>query len=177
MRRVMRRRREDRGVASVEMAMLLPILLLLSIVAAEFGFAFVDWMAVSNATQTAARVGSSSGDDVSADALILAAIDEAWTSAPGATLTKVEIYEVMSDGTRGNENHYSGGSGAWLCGAGSDPCNWPSTGRSVSLDAPDTMGVTIRYDHTWIVGYWSDTTIAWADSETIRLEPNLQVTP
>lgn len=171
------RRRDERGVASVEMAMLLPILLLLSLVAAEFGFALVDWMAVSNATQTAARVGSAAGDDPSADALVLAAIDEAFTSAPGATLTKVEIYEVLADGSRGAENHYSGGSGSWICGAGADPCAWPSSGRSVSLNAPDTLGITIRYDHAWIVGYWSDSVISWADTEIIRLEPNMQVNP
>lgn len=172
-----RLRRREEGVAAVEMAFLLPILLLLSVVAAEFGFALVDWMAVSNATQTSARVASAAGDDPAADTLILAAIDEAWTSAPAASLTKVEIYEVLADGSRGSENRYSGGAGSWVCGAGADPCNWPSTSRSVSLDDPDTVGITIRYDHAWVTGFWSDTAINWADTEVIRLEPNISVAP
>lgn len=159
--------RHDRGIASVEFALLLPILLLLSVVAAEFGFAFVDWLAVSNSTRTAVRVAASGGDAPTTDAAILSAIEDAMAGAPRATITSVEIYEVLVDGSQGLTQGYpySGGFG------GCSPCGWPAGSRSTVFASLDTVGVRINWTHDWVVGLWAAAPASWSDQEIIRLEP------
>ncbi|MDH3500755.1 MAG: pilus assembly protein [Acidimicrobiia bacterium] len=162
--------RGDRGVASVEFAFVLPVLLLLSIVAAEFGFALADWLAVSNATRTGARVVSAGGDDPSTDTAVLNAIEEAFSGAPRADITSVEIFEVLPGGSQGatQQYPYSGGFGA--CSV----CAWPPASRSDQLASLDTAGVRVNFNHNWVIGLWSNTPAGWGDSEVIRIEPDFQ---
>jgi len=165
-----RRLRNDDGVAAVETAFLLPILLLLSVVAVEFGFAFVDWLAVSNSTRTAARVAASAGDDPQADMFIFDAIEEAMTDAPRAEIQSIEIFQVLSDGSQGPTNTYVQVSGSWSCTF----CAYPSTSRSTALTSLHTIGVRVNFSHDWVVDFWSSTEPSWSDEEIIRLEPNIQ---
>jgi Flp pilus assembly protein TadG len=50
------RRKNDRGAAMIEMALTLPLLLLLSVSVFEFGRAFQTWQVLTNATREGARV-------------------------------------------------------------------------------------------------------------------------
>jgi Flp pilus assembly protein TadG len=50
------RQKNDRGAALIEMALTLPLLLLLSISVFEFGRAFQTWQVLTNATREGARV-------------------------------------------------------------------------------------------------------------------------
>ncbi len=50
------RRKNDRGAAMIEMALTLPLLLLLSVGVFEFGRAFQTWQVLTNATREGARV-------------------------------------------------------------------------------------------------------------------------
>jgi len=50
------RQRNDRGAAMIEMALTLPLLLLLSVGVFEFGRAFQTWQVLTNATREGARV-------------------------------------------------------------------------------------------------------------------------
>jgi Flp pilus assembly protein TadG len=166
----MRRLRTDDGVAVLETAFLLPILLMLSVVAVEFGFAFVDWLAVSNSTRTAARVAASAGDDPMADAFITDAIEEAMAEAPRAAIDTIEIFQVLSDGSQGPTNTYVNIAGSWSCTF----CAYPATSRSTSLNSLHTIGVRVNFTHDWVVDFWSATAPNWSDQEIIRLEPNIQ---
>lgn len=51
-----RRQKNDRGAALIEMALTLPLLLLLSVGVFEFGRAFQTWQVLTNATREGARV-------------------------------------------------------------------------------------------------------------------------
>jgi Flp pilus assembly protein TadG len=50
------RQKNDRGAAMIEMALTLPLLLLLSVSVFEFGRAFQTWQVLTNATREGARV-------------------------------------------------------------------------------------------------------------------------
>ena len=170
--------RSESGAALVEFAMVLPLLVLLFIGIASFGFAFKQKLLVSNAVQTAARTGSSLGQNVGADMAVLDSIQQGFSGLPdnGDTLvTKVTIYKADSSGNvDGNLiNTY-----IYLPGGGCDwnPCPNPSSDtdesniggawlpsiRDVDLigepvgnvdsEALDKMGVTIYYGHDWVLG-------------------------
>ena len=61
-----RRQKNDRGAAMIEMALTLPLLLLLSVSVFEFGRAFQTWQVLTNATREGARVASLPGTTDSA---------------------------------------------------------------------------------------------------------------
>ena len=84
--------RDERGASLVEMALVLPLLLVLALGAAEFGFAFVDWQAVSGATREGARVGSAAGDSPLADAAILNSVGEALSDVPHSQVLAAWIF-------------------------------------------------------------------------------------
>jgi TadE-like protein len=52
------RRRDQRGAAMVEFALILPLVLLLTFGAIDFGFAFSDAAGIKSATRSGARIGS-----------------------------------------------------------------------------------------------------------------------
>lgn len=54
----LRRRNQSRGMAMVEMAIVMPLLLLLLFAIAEFGLAFIHWQAVSQSAREGARAAS-----------------------------------------------------------------------------------------------------------------------
>ena len=54
----MRRWRSNRGVALVESALVLPLVLLLSVSVFEFGRAFQSWMVLTNASREGARLAA-----------------------------------------------------------------------------------------------------------------------
>lgn len=171
---MMRWFRRDDGVATLEMAFLLPILLMLSIVAVEFGFAFLDWTAVSNATRTGARVVSAAGDEPGSDvSVMIPAIVEAMSGAPRANIETIDVFYVNADGSQGAVSRYTEVSpGSWVCG----PCVYPETNRNTTLSGVHTIGVRINFTHDWVVDFWSSSDAAWSDTEVIRIEPNLQGT-
>lgn len=53
-----RKRKDDRGVAAVEMAMVLPLLVLLAFGVAEFGWAFAQKMDLNSAAREGARIAA-----------------------------------------------------------------------------------------------------------------------
>jgi len=55
------RQKNDRGAAMIEMALTLPLLLLLSVSVFEFGRAFQTWQVLTNATREGARIASLPG--------------------------------------------------------------------------------------------------------------------
>jgi Flp pilus assembly protein TadG len=69
----MRLRRDDQGVALMEMALTLPILLLISVGILEFGRAFQTWQIVTNAAREGARVAVLPGID---DSMVTARVNE-----------------------------------------------------------------------------------------------------
>jgi Flp pilus assembly protein TadG len=69
----MQLRRDDRGVALMEMALTLPLLLLISVGILEFGRAFQTWQIVTNAAREGARVAVLPGIS---DSMVTARVNE-----------------------------------------------------------------------------------------------------
>lgn len=193
----LRHTKGERGLAMVEMAMILPLLVLLFVGVTEFGFAFKQKLLVSNAVQTATRTGASLGQTESADMAILDSIQQGFSGLPdnGDTLvTKVTVYEAEADGspsTSGLINTYL--YTPQLVGCDWTPCPTteaniggpflPST-RRVDIGDLGYIGVTIYYGHDWVLGLAdpvypdvpcrTDGTDCWVETAVHRLEPVTQ---
>lgn len=85
-------RTDDRGLALVELALVLPLLALLVFGIFEFGFLWGDVNSVDRASQNAARTGSSLGDQRFADYEALRAVESTLAGLDGATPLRVITY-------------------------------------------------------------------------------------
>lgn len=164
----------ERGASVVEMAMVLPLLIILAIGAAELGFAFIDWFDVSAATREGARVGAAAGTDSGADLVILAVVDEALADLPYGEVTEVWIYDAAADGSVIDEVSRTNKYAPLPSGGFTTLQNpWSPVSRVTNPNLDLTrLGVRVFFDHNWVTGFlfWSGT--ASFDDETImRLEP------
>jgi Flp pilus assembly protein TadG len=180
----------------VEFAMVLPLLMMLFVGIAEFGFVFQQKLLVDNAVQTAARAGSTLGTNVGSDMAVLDALEQGFAGLPGKgefLVTKVTIYLADSAGNVDSNliNTYSyaaGGGCSWTpC---PEPANdtdesniggtWLPSTRSADVGVLDHMGVTIYYGHDWVLGGYgflpdlpcnADGSQCWTESSVLRIEP------
>lgn len=155
------------GATLVEMALVLPILLLIIIGITEIGLYFKDYLTVTYASREGARVAAFAGDSVDADCQILVAVGEFLGNANLDDLDEVQIYIAQQNGgqTPGNTNtaRLKAGGDPTACSEPSDPSdgwlrstNLPATSRHVTAgpSAPlDIIGVRILMDHDWITGF------------------------
>lgn len=93
-----RRRDGSRGVALVEAAIVLPILVLLAFGTIEAGFAYRDANTLARATQAAARVDARVADGRSADYEALRALDSALSSLDASSIRRVVVFDASSTG-------------------------------------------------------------------------------
>ena len=173
--------RRERGASTLEAAIILPLLLILALGTAEFGFAFVDWLSVANATRTGARIGSAAGAASTADSVILGAVGQALSDMDSSTVDAVWIYDASASGnpldgcTIGSEgactttNVYvpSGGSG-WNCVNG---CPWTPALRDNKLPGLDRVGVRVIFTHSWLTSFLPLPAGPWMDDSGFQLEP------
>lgn len=178
-----RRRDGERGVALVEFAVTVPLLLILILGMAELGLAFKERLAISAATERGARIGATTGTDALADFLILEAtlaglLDEINPS----NLSNIIIYEADQAGNMtGNSSvyTYSGANPAcpWVpCPKPGEPGfgygDWGSpTNRSATLPDPTILGVQVNYQHLWLSGFVFRSPADWSEDARVRLEP------
>lgn len=159
--------RRDKGATLVEMAMVLPILLLIIIGITEVGLYFKDYLTVTYSSREGARVAAFAGDSIDADCQILIAVGEFLGQANLDKLDRVEIYIANQDGSQsgGNTNtaRLKPGGDPTACTEPAAPSdgwlrttNVPATSRYVTAgpSAPlDIIGVRIVMDHQWITGF------------------------
>ena len=113
----------------VEFALVLPLLLLLFVGIAEFGFVFKQKLLIDNAVQTATRTGSALGTNVGADMAVLDSIQQGFSGLPDGgkfLVMKVTIFKADSSGNQDGSliNTYvftEGGGCDWT------PCPTPSS--------------------------------------------------
>src|SRR5690606_37700247 len=96
--------RRDKGATLVEMAMVLPILLLIIIGITEVGLYFKDYLTVTYSSREGARVAAFAGDSIDADCQILIAVGEFLGQANLDKLDRVEIYIANQDGSQSGGN-------------------------------------------------------------------------
>jgi Flp pilus assembly pilin Flp len=154
----MKRFRTDRGVAAVETAMILGLLLLVAIGSVEWGLGLRDWLSASAGTREGARVGAAAGNEGGADCVILEATAGAIRDIHGAVV-QVWIYRSDASGTVGPSQQYrpfvSGDNSAFLrCGTWYLlQSNWPESVRDNQGATRDWIGVRVVFDHDWMTGY------------------------
>jgi hypothetical protein len=173
-------RSKERGAVAVEMAVIVPVLALMAFGMLELGLAFVNKLDMSQAVNQATRQATVMGTDESADIEILTALDAGLSGDLGA-IQQVLIFRASPDGTPLVWDAYSpGGSCGWTpCpdpvpgpAVYGDPDDYKPCDRDVSLgDGVDTIGVQVRYTHSWITGVLGLPAQTWHETARARLEP------
>ncbi|HYR94395.1 MAG TPA: TadE/TadG family type IV pilus assembly protein [Methylomirabilota bacterium] len=164
--------RDDRGQAVSEVALMLPLLLVLVFGVVELATALNRAMTIAAATREGARVagalvngggtlGCASGQSPNAstvDPLVVAAVERVLTGS-GAQITLVDvsairIYKATASGaeTSGSVNQwvYALNGGPLIAGQNLDFVEqsnlWPACGRNNASPA-DSAGITVRYTY------------------------------
>jgi Flp pilus assembly protein TadG len=181
----------------LEFALVLPLLALLAFGTAEMGLAWTAHNRIEGATSAAARVGSSTGQDVNADVSILVALRAALPAEALANLDRVVIFKpVNADGgmpatatcvrpvgstsqvgSAGNCNTYTGATVRAVTTAtdlGPADDSWNGLTRKDGLaDAggPDYLGVYVRTRQDSKTSFFGDFTIT--RTSIYRLQPDI----
>jgi len=180
-RRLMRRRRKERGASLVEASLIMPIMIAILLGTIETGVAFKDYLTVSFSSREGARVGALAGNDPDADcAIVTSVIDALGSQSSVDNLFGLQIYRA--DPATGDR--IAADTNTWIL-AGTDPydCdsdwtiteNWASTSRKTTFGTSsqlDIIGVRIYFRHDWLTGFPPFSGFYWVDESTItRMEP------
>jgi hypothetical protein len=182
----MRKTGNERGAAVVETSLIVGILLLLAIGAAEWGLGLRDWLTVTAGTREGARVAASAGDTANADCVILEATAGAVRELNGEIL-EVWIYESNTSGAVGAKQRYrpavDGDAPGFI------RCstwfvleeNWSEAARDNDGSERDWAGVKVVFDHDWLTGFaWfsgsvcerGTTGTCWSADTVMHIEPD-----
>ena len=190
-----RRGRGERGATLVESALITPVLLLFVFGIFEFGFAFRDYLAVSNIVRDAAREASVAGNASDADYRILRAVERAASALPDGSIDRLIVFEATdaestphadciagnSRGPTGTErcnvydaSHLTLVESEFQCAplpAPPDPDYYfcPSD-RDVIVGNLDYVGIWVQVTHSYITGLFGDT-VTFTDQIILKLEP------
>lgn len=160
----------QRGQSLVELAIAIPVILILLLGMLEFGFAFSHHLTLEYATREGARMGAALANGtaevdcnlspgVDLDAYIIAAVQRVLLGAGGqipiTQVKEIHIYEADSVGAEGLTNK-------WVPGAGptvetvplqfmrSCATNWAPCSRTNTSGNVDSLGVSLIYDYQYI---------------------------
>lgn len=192
------RGKHEGGAAIVEMAIVLPLLILLVFGIVEFGLAFNKRLTIGNATQSAARVGTALANNEFADISLLEALEQGLISLPAQGQDIIKSVQIYKANTAGNPANGCPSSTCNVYSYSYDPtgCNWtpcpdPDDGydvsglnwnpedRNATVGTLDVLGVRVYFAHNWITGALPMVDVScstppsgcWADTAIMRLEP------
>lgn len=182
----------ERGAVLVEMAFMLPVLVLLIFGSLEFGLIFKERLTIASAASSAARTGATMGTRAAADFRILEALEAGlYGQVDAGVLISVDIFKAdpvtgAKDLGAYNRYVYVGGSGCkWTpC---PDPDNFVAYGapslwgdpsnRDTSLDSGgaglDVLGLEITYQHTAVTNILPALNRNFTERALVRLEPDV----
>ncbi len=184
------RNKDERGAAIVEMAIVLPLLILLVFGIVEYGLLFKEKMTIASATSSAARTGATMGTRDAADMAILEALEAGlYDQVDSSVLISVQIFkanETTGAKVAGSVNTYSF---TPLVPCRWTPCPDPNPGpatyggpwvpssRDTTLEPSggglDVMGIEVRYHHTAVTGLIPGVDRDLTERALIRLEPDV----
>jgi Flp pilus assembly protein TadG len=177
MRRATRASSDQRGSVLVEAALIIPVILLLTFGAIEFGFAFNEQGTVRAATRTAARAAST--QPKATDAQFEAAAVDTLNASVKNLVNGEPDYALIYDSRNGTYEPSSPGSCTGECVyydwngttftkvSGS----WPAASRAACAGASDRVGVFLKVHHEFITGLFTDTGLDLAGRTVMALEP------
>ena len=193
-----RRMRAEDGVAAVEFAIMLPVLLLFVVGMLEFGFVMRDWLTVSGAARDGARAatnGAANGCYTGSGATcvpVLAqtaadSVEKAVIGMPKSAVRNIWVYKANSSGYPGSATTQAAADTAgcstdcivysWSASANSGAGGfirtagtWDSSRINACLPNPDQVGVILRTDHPYMTRMFG-ATIALNDRAFMRFQP------
>ncbi|GMQ84442.1 MAG: hypothetical protein BMS9Abin07_0006 [Acidimicrobiia bacterium] len=175
----------DRGAVMVEFAIVVPVFILLLFGMLEFGLAFKDKLAMTHAVNRATRDAAVLGNEDVADIEILQAFEDGLVAAASIdSVVFVDIFKSNDDGSPQVWDRYvpDGSTCGWdPCPATipgppvyGNPSNYPPCIRDTVFDPSDgldTIGVQVKYTHTWVTGVLGFSTSTWYETSRARIEP------
>jgi len=184
-------RSSERGQSLVEMAVIIPFLMLLVLGAIEFGFLFTHSLSMEYATREGARVAASLANGggpptcTTVDDRVIAAVERVLESS-GSPIDVTQVLEVriFKAGAQGQELGpvnvyvYTPGGGPVVDGVALDfsrsgPVGWDACSRTNTQPA-DSIGVGVRYRYVFQTPFLSLTGISsltWYDTTVMALNP------
>jgi hypothetical protein len=187
----MRRIKNEDGATLVEMAFVLPVLMLLIFGSVEFGLAFKERLTVASAANSAARTGATMGTRDEADIRILEALEVGlYDQVDPGIIVKVEIFRASAvSGAKipADVNSYTYDASdpvcKWL------PCpdpdqgyvwggtGWPPSERDTTLEPSggglDVLGVEVTYHHSPVTNILPYLERDFVERALVRLEPDV----
>lgn len=185
-------KREDAGQSLVEFALVLPVLMLSILGLVEFAFAFNSRDSVFFAARDASMLAAEGGNISGTDCVVLDRVERDIVSpARPVRVQVVKIFRSDKNGVElnGEENLYTRG-GTITCSYGNGTSltvpytlttsGYPEANRCDVLagcggthTAPDNVGVTITYQHSWVssVAQISLTGLIFNLTSSTRVEP------
>ena len=181
----------------IEAAFVTPILFLFVFGIFEFGFAFRDYLGVTNTTGDSVREASVAGNVANADYRMLRAAERASAALPDGTIERIVIFRATGPTDTIPSACKTSTSAAVLaankcnyytpadfsldptefgCDPASNPVpdpdrHWCPTSRIVSVGAGlDYVGVYMRVTHAYITGLFGSS-ITFEDSSILKVEP------
>jgi len=183
--RGVRARREERGSVIVEAAIIVPLLILLTFGAIEFGIAFRDSAAVSSSTRAGARLASAStGADTDTFALNTSlAVSDSLKDLMTADPDKLIIYRANEfgnpPGTSGGDlttcsdcfiYDWDSGSKTWINQSSADTWTLEERTDDICSGGLPSVGVYVKATQPFITGLFG-TTKTLTHKTAMRLEP------
>ena len=174
----------ERGAVTVEMAIVVPIFILLVFGMLEFGLAFKNKLTMAHAVNQATRNATVLGKESVSDLEILLAFEAGMVGAVSKdAVLHVDIFKASANGTPLIWDRYTpfADSCGWtpcpdpanFVGYGS-PADYPPCSRDTSLqDGVDTIGVRVTYTHTWVTGVLGFSAQTWHETARGRMEPDV----
>jgi len=186
----MRRIKREEGASLVEMAFVLPLLILLIFGSLEFGLTFKERLTISSAANSAGRTGATMGNRADADIRILEALQVGlYDQVDESVIVKVQIFKAVEDtGAKTsfiNTYWYDASDPTCKWNPCPDPDNgsfayggsWLPANRDTTLDAGggglDVLGVEVTYHHTPVTNILPYLEQDYAERALVRLEPDV----
>jgi Flp pilus assembly protein TadG len=189
--RVFRKQRDgESGAAIVEMAIVLPLLILLVFGIVEYGLLFKEKLTVAAATTSAARTGATMGTQETADIRILEAIEAGlFDQVDSSVLISVQIFSASPTtgaqilGLTNTYNFTPLTACRWTpCPDPTDPTfayggSWTPDVRDTTLEpgggGVEVLGIKVRYHHTSVTDIIPGVDRDLTEIARIRLEPDV----
>lgn len=193
MKRRLQGRLGERGAALVEMAIVLPLLVLLVFGIIEYGLLFKEKLTIAAAATSSARTGATMGTRAEADFAILQALEAGlYDQVDTGVLISVDIFKaVPTTGVKTtfvNTYTYEPSNPACKWDPCPDPApgnfegygvpgNWPPADRVTTLlpggGGLDVLGIEVIYHHSAVTNLIPGVERDFAELARVRLEPDV----
>ncbi len=173
------RGRGERGAVAVEMALIAPVLIVLTFGIIEFSSAYHDRSVAADAARAGARVGSSKGTQPDFATATVSAVNSAVSTLPSSVPKELWIYKANSNGYPGSSGGftscstnclrytYSAGSKSFVSSGGG---GWDAATQQVCTQPYDEIGVYVKLDHQFVTKLFG-AGVTLTDHAVFRFEP------